>query len=53
MQLFELIGLLEDVEEADIIENYGITLQEYYNPNAETIRKVSEKLNSERNKRSR
>lgn len=46
MQLFDLIGILEDFEENELIENYGITMQEYLNPNAETIKKVSEKLNS-------
>ena len=53
MQLFDLIGILEDFEEAELIENYGITMQEYLNPTAETIKKVSEKLNSMQNGRSR
>ena len=53
MQLFDLIGILEDVEESELIENYGITIQEYLNPSAETIKKVSEKLNSMQNGRSR
>ena len=53
MQLFDLIGILEDFEESELIENYGITRQEYLNPTAETIKKVSEKLNSMQNGRSR
>ena len=53
MQLFDLIGILEDIEESELIENYGITMQEYLNPTAETIKKVSEKLNSMQNRRSR
>ena len=53
MQLFDLIGILEDFEESELIENYGITMQEYLNPTAETIKKVSEKLNSMQNGRSR
>ena len=39
MQLFDLIGILEDFEESELIENYGITMQEYLNPSAETIKK--------------
>ena len=46
MQLFDLIGILEDIEESELIEKYGITMKEYLNPNAETIKKVSQKLNS-------
>ena len=53
VQLFDLIGILEDFEESELIENYGITMQEYLNPTAETIKKVSEKLNSMQNGRSR
>lgn len=34
MQLFDLIGILEDFEESELIKNYGITMQEYLNPNA-------------------
>jgi len=53
VQLFDLIGILEDFDENELIENYGITMQEYLNPTAETIKKVSEKLNSMQNGRSR
>jgi len=52
-QLFDLIGILEDIEESELIENYGITMKEYLNPNAETIKKVSQKLNSIQKGRSR
>lgn len=53
MQLFDLIGILEDITEAELIENYGISMREYLCPTAETIKKVSEKLNSIQNGRSR
>lgn len=43
-QLTDLVGILEDVSEVDLLQNYGISLQEYYNPNAETISKVRETL---------
>ena len=52
-QLFELIGILEDVTEEELMENYGISMQEYFKPSAETIKKVSEKLNSSENVRHR
>ncbi len=45
-QLFDLIGILEDVTEKDLLINYGITIQEYLRPTKETIKKVTEKLNS-------
>lgn len=48
-QLFYLIGILEDVTEEELKENYGITMQEYFNPTADTIRKVEQKLNSNQN----
>lgn len=53
MQLLDLIGILEDINETELIENYGITMKEYFRPNAETIQKVSEKLNSKQIRRSR
>lgn len=53
MQLLDLIGILEDFDENELIENYGITMKEYLRPDAETIKKVSEKLNSKQNGRSR
>ena len=39
-ELVDLIGILEDVYEEDLIRNYGITMQEYFNPNLEVINKV-------------
>ena len=45
MQLFDLIGILEDINEEELKETYGISMHEYFNPTAETIRKVSAKLN--------
>ena len=44
-QLIDLIGFLEDVTEEDLQEQYGISMAEYLNPNAETIAKVTQKLN--------
>lgn len=45
MQLVDLIGILEDINEEKLKETYGISMREYINPIAETIRKVSAKLN--------
>lgn len=53
MQLLDLIGILEEINETELIENYRITMKEYFRPNAETIQKVSEKLNSKQSRRSR
>lgn len=47
-QLVDLIGILEDVSEAELLRNYGITLQEYYNPNQDTIYRVKEYLGIKR-----
>ena len=41
MQLFDLIGILEDFNETELIKNYCITIQKYLRPTAETIQKVS------------
>ena len=46
MQLMELIGVLEDIDESYLQENYGISMEEYLNPNAKTIEKVSERINA-------
>jgi len=43
-QLIDLIGILEDINEEDLQDQYGISMSEYLNPTAETITKVSEKL---------
>ena len=53
IQLLDLIGILVDIDETELIENYGITMQEYLNPTAETIKKVSEKLNSKQTGKNR
>ena len=44
-QLTDLIGILEDVTEEEMQEQYGINANEYFNPNADTIKKVQKKLN--------
>ena len=36
----DLIGILEDVTDEDIQNQYGISWEEYLHPNAETIEKV-------------
>lgn len=43
-QLMDLVGILEDVTESKLLEDYGITLQEYYQPSEETITKVRQHL---------
>lgn len=45
-QLCDLIGMLEDITEEELQEQYGISMNEYFNPNIETIAKVTEKLNN-------
>ena len=44
-QLIDLIGILKDVTEEDLQEQYGISMNEYYNPTQETIEKVSNRIN--------
>ena len=44
-QLDDLIGILEDVTEEELQEQYGISMNEYFHPTEETINKVSEKIN--------
>ena len=41
-ELVDLIGILEDIDEEELFNQYGITLNEYLNPNEETVRKVKE-----------
>ena len=43
-QLTDLIGILEDVNEEELQQNYGISMTEYFNPTAETISKVKDSL---------
>lgn len=45
-QLMDLIGILEDVTEEELQEKYGISMNEYLNPNTYTIKKVEEKINN-------
>ena len=40
-QLINLVGILEDVTEEQLQEQYGISVNEYFNPNAEVIEKVT------------
>ena len=42
----DLIGILEDVTEEELQKQYGISMNEYLNPNAYTIKKVEEKINN-------
>lgn len=43
-QLIDLIGILEDINEEELVQNYGISITEYLNPNAKTISKVKDFL---------
>lgn len=52
-QLAELIGILEDVTEEELQEQYGISMNEYFRPTAETIAKVTSKLNCNQNTKHR
>ena len=39
-----LIGIVEDVTEESLQSQYGISMNEYFNLTADTIRKVEQKL---------
>ena len=39
-ELIYLIGIYKDTDEDILLEKYGITMEEYLNPNEETIAKV-------------
>ena len=52
-QLDDLIGILEDVTEEELQDQYGIDMNEYFSPNADTITKVSEKINHNQSARHR
>ena len=43
-QLIGLIGILEDVSEEKLLEEYGITYEEYLHPNEATIDKVMDAI---------
>ena len=45
-QLMNLIGILEDITDADLQERYGISEEEYLHPTSETMEKVKDRLNS-------
>ena len=45
-ELMDLIGIVEDIDTINMVEEYGITEEEYFNPTAETIKKVKAKLES-------
>ena len=44
-QLIDLIGVLEDVSEEELQEQYGISMEEYLKPTADTVRIVEQRLN--------
>lgn len=52
-QLTDLIGMLEDVTAEELQEQYGISMNEYLRPTAETIAKVTQKLEDNQNVRHR
>lgn len=43
-ELINILGLLEDIDEEQLRDKYGITMAEYLNPTEETIEKVRNKL---------
>lgn len=45
-ELINIIGILEDVTEEDLQEQYGISMNEYLNPDANTIKKIEQRLNN-------
>ncbi len=53
-ELMNLIGILEDVSESDLMEQYGITLEEYYHPTPAVVLKVRHSLeNNKENEKTR
>lgn len=52
-KLINLIGILEDANEEDLQEEYGISMNEYLNPTADTIKKVEQKINNYTTRRQR
>ena len=54
LALLNLIGILEDVSESDLMEQYGITLEEYYHPTPAVVLKVRHSLeNNKENEKTR
>ena len=43
-QLINLIGILEDISEEELQEQYGISMNEYFHPTQDTINKVTERI---------
>lgn len=52
-QLLNLIGLLEDIDEDELQEKYGISINEYIHPNENTIIKITNKLNEAKTQKRR
>ena len=48
MLLADIIGILEDVDEEELMNNFGITMEEYSHPNKETLIKVRNYLISKK-----
>lgn len=48
-KLIDLIGILEDFTDEELQNDYGISVNEYFNPTAETIAKVSKRINIREN----
>jgi len=46
IELTNLIGILEDIDEEELFNKYGITLHEYFYPDQEVIDKVKFALNN-------
>ena len=46
--LADIIGILEDVTEEELMNEYGITMEEYSHPNKETLIKVKNTLLSKK-----
>ena len=44
-QIFDLIGLLENIDDEEFLKEYGITKDEYMNPTADVVKKLEEKKN--------
>lgn len=48
--LLNLIGVLEDIDEDELMDEYGITMQEYLHPNKEVLIKVRENMRAAEHK---
>ena len=45
-QITDLIGVLEDIDEEELFNKYGITLHEYFYPDEEVVNKVKYALDN-------